>query len=184
MTHKEFFQRSFGDHLEILDTHQERRDTVYMAIKVKATGDVFAVVILIQWCNDKFNFGYKDIEESCGPYDTNCPERILDLLTPTDSEYALTWRQQCREGVQRKNSIRSKLKGLKVRDFIKTAHQLDCRGFGHVDTFQLLDKRRNMFRILIRNDLTGTFSPRGDVKITGFNRGILDFTKFNPVAAI
>ena len=29
-------------------------------------------------------FGYKDIEELMGPHECDCPETILDLLTPTD----------------------------------------------------------------------------------------------------
>jgi hypothetical protein len=31
-----------------------------------------------------------------GPCDHDCPAAILDLLTPTDSDWANAWRQKCR----------------------------------------------------------------------------------------
>lgn len=37
------------------------------------------------------------IAEDEGPYASFCPERILDLLSPTDNELALDWRERCRE---------------------------------------------------------------------------------------
>ena len=41
-------------------------------------------------------FGYKDMDETMGPCATDCPARILDLLTPTDVPNAVEWRAQCR----------------------------------------------------------------------------------------
>ena len=59
---------------------------------------VFAVICLT--CGkgrDGTIWGYKDMDESCGPYYCKCPNSILDLLTPTQSEYAIEWRKNCRE---------------------------------------------------------------------------------------
>lgn len=39
-----------------------------------------------------------------GPCEAECPVAILDLLTPTDAEYAVAWRERCRAAV----SARSK----------------------------------------------------------------------------
>jgi hypothetical protein len=36
------------------------------------------------------------MDETMGPCDHDCPAAILDLLTPTDSEWANAWRQKCR----------------------------------------------------------------------------------------
>ncbi len=36
------------------------------------------------------------LTETMGPYNYGCPARILDLLSPTDNEYALAWREKCR----------------------------------------------------------------------------------------
>lgn len=68
----------------------------------KSTGriETFAIVCLIRYNRrDKKGmiFGYKDMTEHMGPCETQCPASILDLLGPTDSEYALAWRQRCRE---------------------------------------------------------------------------------------
>ena len=54
---------------------------------------VFAAVFLTrrgggEWC-------YKHMDESCGPNDSNCPKKILKLLSPTEAPYAQEWRQRC-----------------------------------------------------------------------------------------
>lgn len=43
------------------------------------------------------NFGYKIIDETCGPCYYDCPKSILDVLTETDSKYAIEWRKKCYE---------------------------------------------------------------------------------------
>lgn len=40
-------------------------------------------------------FFYKDMGETSGPYDCDCPKGILKLLSPTDNEWALAWRENC-----------------------------------------------------------------------------------------
>ncbi len=60
-----------------------------------AGGEVFALVCLVRRnpkSTDGHAFGYKDMSESMGPWEDGCPAKILDLLTPTTSEYALDWR--------------------------------------------------------------------------------------------
>lgn len=67
--------------------------------------NVFAVIVLTNVKSDKYcNFGYKDMSESMGPYKYDCPKGILDLLDPTDNEYALEWRKKCREKLVQKKS--------------------------------------------------------------------------------
>ena len=63
---------------------------------------VFAIVCLVRWNpRDKegYIFGSKDMEESMGPCEAECPAAILDLLTPTDAEYAVAWRERCRAAI-------------------------------------------------------------------------------------
>lgn len=55
------------------------------------------------------NFCYKAMDESMGPYYTNCPERILKLLTPTDSLHAQDWRDACWAKIEAKKA-RPKIK--------------------------------------------------------------------------
>jgi hypothetical protein len=70
--------------------------TVYAAVSTsKAPADVFALVVLIDRRNGQF--GYKDMDEGMGPYECQCPARILDKLSATANSYALEWRAKCRE---------------------------------------------------------------------------------------
>ncbi len=67
--------------------------------------EVFAVVCLVDYnprAFDGFIFGYKDMTENMGPYESDCPEAILDRLTPTDSDYAREWRERCRVNAARR----------------------------------------------------------------------------------
>ncbi len=86
--------------------------TYYGAIEVKEKGNVikvFAVVVLTSInMNDYFNFSFKDMSETVGPYCCDCPKGILDLLTETDNEYAINWRNKCRETLQRKKDKTTK----------------------------------------------------------------------------
>lgn len=53
---------------------------------------------------DHCNFGYKAMHEDMGPHQCKCPKSILDLLTPTNNEFALAWRENCRRNIEeRKN---------------------------------------------------------------------------------
>lgn len=66
--------------------------------------EVWCAVILMRYSkvkDDRFPWGHKDLEESMGPYECDCPERILNLLTPTNNETARQWRLQCRERLNR-----------------------------------------------------------------------------------
>lgn len=98
----------------------------------KATGErtVWALVLLIHHMpRSYYNFGYKDMDETMGPYYFNCPAKILDLLTPIDNDYANTWRAKCREALARKKKMPA---GTIIRfdaelghwgtDFVKVKH--------------------------------------------------------------
>jgi len=68
-------------------------------------GEIFAIVCLVKWNpRDKegYIFGYKDMEESMGPYEAECPAHILDLLSPTDNANAIDWRARCRARLERR----------------------------------------------------------------------------------
>ena len=76
--------------------------TYYAAIellRLNKPREVFAAVCLVKYNprdREGYIFGYKDMDETMGPYESACPAAILDLLTPTDSESALQWRARCR----------------------------------------------------------------------------------------
>jgi hypothetical protein len=69
-------------------------------------GEIFAIVCKIHWCPGSKSgeqFGYKDMEESMGPCEDDCPRSILDLLTPTENDHAQDWRRRCRARLERRS---------------------------------------------------------------------------------
>ena len=90
---------------------------------------VTAAVCLTSTNNkDYYNFAYKDMDESMGPYKYDCPKGILDLLSPTENEYALEWRKQCYENLKAKRNPNSFNK-LPVGTIIKVVMPFDTKYF-------------------------------------------------------
>lgn len=94
-------------------------NTVYIALKStdKATGQsyVFAAVILIS-NTQKDGFGYKDMDESVGPCECACPDRIMRLLSPIadipNPGYAADWRARVAAQKTAAAELRTKRKRL------------------------------------------------------------------------
>jgi len=85
-------------------------NAVYMAYQTNA-GHVIALISAIRYApkDPLYNFGYKDMEESMGPYYYDCPKKILEMLTPVDIAYAghlqaaesaARWRATCWENIK------------------------------------------------------------------------------------
>lgn len=86
---------------------------------------VFAAICLTSTnVKEYFNFAYKDMDETCGPCQCDCPKGILDLLTPTENEYALEWRKACYENIANKKNPNS-LSKLPVGTVIKVIMPFD-----------------------------------------------------------
>lgn len=94
----------------VLKSALKNRTTYYAAVEQKhlATNEVrvFAVVILCRFGKwpGGHNFGWKDMDETAGPYEDDCPESILKLLTPTDYVHANDWRHRCWAKINAKKS--------------------------------------------------------------------------------
>lgn len=63
----------------------------YLAIKEKEIVSAYVVIVDLRPF-DNTNFAYKIIPESSFPYAGECPKRILKLLSPTNDENSLKWR--------------------------------------------------------------------------------------------
>jgi len=145
---KEFdFQREDGHYGKVLDCAVVNMNTAYIAYEVgDAQGNrkVFAYVCLLHFvpnARDGYNFGYKDMDETMGPNECDCPERILKLLTPTDNEYAKKWRERCWENI-RKRKTRPKLeKGM----MIEFNYPLSFSDGWEGSVFSVVDPRRLVF---------------------------------------
>lgn len=83
-------------------------DVVYIAEESMIAGKrtVYALVILTDVTKEDgvYIYGEKLLHEDCGPAATACPENILKLLTPTDSEFANEWRQACWDNIKYKKA--------------------------------------------------------------------------------
>ncbi len=54
------------------------------------------IVLFMMKCVGKC-WGWKDVDETCGPYDVNCPISYVERATEPVNEYAKEWREKVRE---------------------------------------------------------------------------------------
>lgn len=95
------------------------RKTIFATETEPESVKVFAAVTLTKVDNkDYYNFAYKDMDESMGPCECKCPKAILDLLTPTEYEYAREWRKRCYENLKKKKDSNA-LGNLPIGSVIK-----------------------------------------------------------------
>jgi len=94
-------------------------NTVYMALECtdKASGKFFVLAVVILISNTKkHGFGYKDMDETMGPGECACPDRIMRLLSPVadipNPSYAAEWRACVAAGKQAGAELRRKRKSL------------------------------------------------------------------------
>jgi hypothetical protein len=139
-----------GDYLEIVDC-TTIKGTFYAAVRytqekgMYPVGHTFGLVVLQRrQPRDSYGHNYyrKEIDETMGPNEAECPVRILDLLSPTDSEYAQEWREACRKNATRKASLPKVKKG----DVVQFAHPLSFNNGMTADTFTFVE--RSTFRIM------------------------------------
>jgi hypothetical protein len=147
-TTKEFFERSFnydkGDGRSGKIIRFSATWTVaYMAYEVKvpameglpAKTDVIALVCLLRHVPnalDGYTFGYKDMDENMGPNERKCPKTILELLTPTTSEYAVSWRADCWARINKRKAAPK----VKAGDWVQFAQPIHFRDGTVTDTLQ------------------------------------------------
>lgn len=111
--------------------------TIYAAWRLgPAHGDdngrIVGLVVLTRWdSRSEYNFCHKDMTETMGPCEDRCPARILDLLDPTTDEYALEWRQRCRDRLAKRADAAKVRPGQVVR----FARPLEFANGENLDTF-------------------------------------------------
>ena len=120
--------------------------TIYAAIRNhdRTTGKsyVFCAVILFK-NNERDGFGYKDMDESMGPCEVNCPDRIMRLLSPFEEipnpGYAADWRKSVAAAKATKAETRSRISKLAVGDEVKLTHPAHFRSSGiETDSFTII----------------------------------------------
>ena len=100
--------------------------TKFATAEEPETSKVFAGICLTSVNNKDYdNFSYKDMDESCGPCYCDCPASILNLLTTTESKFAIEWRKECWETIEKKKMKRinpDSLKNLPLGSVIEMPH--------------------------------------------------------------
>jgi hypothetical protein len=131
------------------------KGVAYMAIRrtlPESTGQepyVYAGVYKVQmYPKSDYNFGWKDMDESCGPFYYDCPGDILDMLTSTDNENALAWRAECRK--RNTASAAVKLTAGVIVMFTEAIRFTD--GFS-ATKFQVDDARRGVVTPMVQSGL-------------------------------
>lgn len=112
-------------------------NTYYGAVKYTKTGEVFALIVLISVDNkDYFNLNYKEMCDTSGPFQTDCPVGILSLLSPTENEVALKWRENCR--------VKAKQRNIKFKngDIIEFDHSIKFRSGNECRKFRICKEPR------------------------------------------
>lgn len=94
---RRFFTERYQE-WQVLDMARGADGVWYLAVKRTPDEPPFAIVCLTRYADGMW--WYKDMSEHEGPFYCACPERILRLLGPIDSEWALRWRADCRKRLE------------------------------------------------------------------------------------
>lgn len=168
---KEYFKSGWGEHKEVLDIAMVRRAVVYMAVRFNDGKEnyVFAAIYKISFnpkATDGYDFSYKDMSESVGPYECDCPLRIMKLLTPLEERtdhlgYSADWRER----VHKYWETQKQLNGGAVIHFDKS---IDFGKAGKLDLFTRVDKKWRS----VKMEDDGTLTPKFTVD---YSKGIFKF---------
>ncbi len=115
--------------------------------------EVFALVCLVRYNprdREGYVFGYKDMVEGMGPNEADCPEAILDLLTPTKHPYAIGWRARCRANAEARRALVAKPKPRPGQSIV-FAEPLRFRDGRTLDRFEIVASPRSHRTVLFRD---------------------------------
>lgn len=155
-TNRKFFEPVFAPY-PIVDIAQVGF-TVFVAVQYQQS--VEAYIVLTRWhhADPDYNYGYKEMHESMGAYDYNCPKRILDLLTPIGYEYANKWRQNCYDRANRPK--------IKAGDIVITKPMYFGEPYGEIARFKVVSVKSPM---RFTDPERGYNSPVFSIKTSTFN---------------
>lgn len=183
-TIKEFFARRFGwdsptTTQRLVGCSVVALRTAYLAIRQtdKTTGVslINAVVCQLDYApHDRFNQGFKDVEESMGPIEDACPRKILDLLSPVEdlyeggnaSDWAAAWRARCQTRIERA----AKRPSLKTGAYLIFDEPMAFASGEKRAVFYIRDARRRVFtdssgRHPLRYSISRARMERGDFRV-------------------
>ncbi len=79
------------------------------ASKSMYAGKTFVIGLVVLHGRRKGEFTYKEMTEDMGPCESECPAKILDLLSPVEefasgdcAKWATAWRERCRAAIEKR----------------------------------------------------------------------------------
>ena len=124
-------------------------NTVYMALRCmeKATGKSFVLAAVVLISNTrKHGFGYKDMDETMGPCECACPDRIMRLLSPVEDipnpSYAAEWRARVAAHKEAAAEQRRKRAALRPGSIVTLQREVSFRDGTTAAVFRLRLVRR------------------------------------------
>jgi hypothetical protein len=153
---KKWFKSIWDDNdVTVLDIAVVKRNTLYAAIRNEKTSQVFCAVYLLRWSRERgYNFSYKPMTEFVGPGESECPKRILNLLSPLNDEndsngWAKEWRKRCWDNIHNREKMCTGNYVLKTKEPVK---------FTSGNEFQYFKKiGRRMYAGVIENNQFRSF---------------------------
>lgn len=136
---RQHFQQKLSTDDEIIEC-ATKNFVFYAAVRTESTAEVWALVILIRRTRGELNFGYKDMTETMGPAVADAPASVLDALTPTDNEYALEWRQRCRDNLAARTPAQKRLRAVTQGVVIQLATSLQFRNGLSASRFECIER--------------------------------------------
>lgn len=136
---------------------------------------VFAAIYKVQMypkAKDGYTFGYKDMDESMLPYYFDCPDDILDLLSPTEVPNEVEWRSECRK----RNSASASIK-LTKDAVVLFDHEIKFSNGDSARQFIVVDAKRGIVQAKTSDGFTGKYHIKSlrDYLVSGAAK-ILDMT--------
>ena len=127
---------------------------------------VFGAVCLVRYNprdREGYIFGYKDMDETVGPNEADCPESILNLLTPTEYPYAKAWRTRCRENATKRRALSQKPLPRPDQTIMLDEPLLFSDG-RRLDRFEVVANPRSHRTVLFREPQSGGLYRISNVK--------------------
>ena len=132
--------------------------------------EVWAAVCLVKYNPrdaEGYIFGYKDMTESMGPCEAECPESILNLLTPTDNQYAQRWRARCHDNAAARRAL-SRKPLPRPGQFIIFDRPLLFSDGCRLDRFEVVAHPQSRRALLFRDPASGLRYRISNIKTRAF----------------
>lgn len=144
----------------VIDAALVKRTTGYIACERLSKKDgvkyIYCLVVLIRWENgDNWNMMIKEVDETCGPYECECPKKIFKLLSPVRKLRAMgnsfKWSKNWRNKVVQYHKKCDVVQQITNGDILRFNKKIKFIGGTVADVFEVVNKVKNDYRIVDSN---------------------------------